>query len=145
MLTLLSWEADGPFVRYSFGTGDPDERAWEYSVREGPVTVMYAEALLPLAREQGEELTVEQVIRCVVESADGKLVHPTTIDWLGLALHAERCFREKMANWQPGDPPDLGAERFAAHKLARHLEAIYDRFADALYAKVLQPTRSGAA
>ena len=73
MLNLIMWTSNPPLLHFDFGTGGLTGEALEHTVLEASIAACYENTLLPLARERGEQVTADEVIRAVVATAASAL------------------------------------------------------------------------
>jgi hypothetical protein len=132
MFTILVWTQEGPLLHFTFGKDAGEGRQWQHTALVSPISALYEETLLPLARQRGDQLSAEEVVRAVTECADATSTPPESIDWLGLALFAAKRFREVLGQLITGDVQQLQPECAAADVLATRLELIQEYIAQGL-------------
>jgi hypothetical protein len=72
---------------------------------------------MPLAAERGEQLTAEEVLKLITDKAGKSLFPAGSIDWLGLALYAQRRFLDAMGKLAEANTPEHQADILTASPL----------------------------
>jgi hypothetical protein len=134
MLSLIECSDAGPWFSFTFYTDEWGDEVWRHAAFKEPLVAWYDSILFPLARARGQELTPDEVSRSVHDAAAAARVHPTAIDWLGLALYAAERLRLACGKLVVTDALPEREAAGAAERVARILERLYERYASRIAA-----------
>jgi hypothetical protein len=133
MLNVLDCSREGERLTFTFGTDGFADHAWHHTALSDPIVPWFDNVLLPLARKNGDALSVEDVVAAIADHAGQALLPLATIDWLGLALFASQRYREAAGRLAANPSPECQEECSATATLAALLGTIYERLAQAIH------------
>jgi hypothetical protein len=117
MLTFSEFATEGPFFRLTWADDLFDDTERVHVTPAAPIVRCYNEILMPVAAERGQQLTEEEVLKLLTDEAARGLFPSGSIDWLGLALYAQKRFLEAMGKLAEADTPEHQAELTGANPL----------------------------
>jgi hypothetical protein len=132
MYNLLDYRAEGPVLHFTFVSPGDEEHVWCHAALADPLVRWFSESLRPLASTVGKDLSVDNIVERVQELAARDLMPTASIDWLGLALLANRQYAEAVAALAAEE--SLERERDCSENaiLAERLSRISEEFSCAL-------------
>jgi hypothetical protein len=117
MLTLSDFATEGPLLRLTWVDDLFDDTERVHVTPVEPILRCYNELLTPLAAARGEQLTEDEVRKAFTDKAAKSLFPSGSVDWLGLALYAQRRFLDAMGKLAEANTPEHRAEILAASPL----------------------------
>jgi hypothetical protein len=128
MLTLGEMTTEGSFFRLTWSDDLFDGVERVHLTPAAPIERCYNEILMPLAAARGEQLTQDEVLQAITKAASEGLFPDGKIDWLGLALYAQKRFLEGMGKIaEDANRPDHQVEASAAYWLRWPLLDLHSR------------------
>jgi hypothetical protein len=117
MLTLSEMATEGPFFRFTWVDDLWDHTERVHVTPAEPIVRAFNDLLMPLAAERGKQLTEDEVLKALTGKVAEGLFPTEGIDWLGLALYAQKRFLEAMGKLAEANTPEHQSEILATSPL----------------------------